>query len=127
MDIGSVSSNSDSILGVIGGISSGIAYALHKLWEGFVIGAFALLARSTSNRNMAILGLISGVPTLLGFFVGLPSLIESSYFFALGAAGAVYVEIKLLPVIGTTSVRYSAAVFVLIGFYLMYISGLFHG
>ncbi len=127
IDIGAVVPTASSIVGAIGGVGPGFAYILHKLLEGVVIGVFALLAGVLSSRKLGILGLIAGVPTILGFSIGLPSLIESTYFFALGAAGAVYAEFKLVPVIATRGRRYAVVFGVLLGFYSMYVAGLFHG
>ncbi len=127
LDIGSIIPNSSSIVNAIGGPLPGIAYVLHKLLEGLVIGVFALLGTSTSLRQMGFLGLVGGLPTVVGLFIGLPSLVDSSYFFALGGAGAVYVEYKLIPLFAVGNYRYTASLFLLAGFYTMYSAGLFHG
>src|SRR5207249_2555244 len=82
-------------LDAIRGIGPGVAYGLHKFLEGLVVGAFAMLARSRYSQ-IGILGIASGLPTFLGFLLGLPSIVESTYFFALGASGAVYIEFKLI-------------------------------
>ncbi len=125
--IGAIMPTASTVIDAIGGVGPGFAYLLHKLLEGLVIGVFALLAGAISHRKLGILGLIAGVPTILGFFIGLPSLIESTYFFALGAAGAVYAEFKLLPRIVSGERRYAAIIAFLLGFYSMYFAGLFHG
>ena len=126
LSIGSVVPNATSILDAIGGFGPGIAYVLHKFLEGLVVGAFALLARSRYSQ-IGILGIASGLPTLLGFLLGLPSIVESTYFFALGASGAVYIEFKLIPKVFEGGAKFSTLVFTLIGFYAMYTAGLFHG
>ncbi len=125
--IGSVLPNSSSILEAIGGLLSGVAYVLHKFLEGFVLGTFAVLAGAASERKIGLLGAIAGIPTILGFVLGLPSVLESSYFFALGGAGAMYIEIKLVPVFARTRLDYVSTISVLFGFYSMYVAGLFHG
>jgi zinc transporter ZupT len=126
LSIGSVVPNATSILDAIGGLGPGIAYVLHKFLEGLVVGAFAMLARSRYGQ-IGILGIASGLPTLLGFLLGLPSTLESTYFFAIGASGAVYIEFKLIPKIFEGRAKFSTLVFTLIGFYSMYTAGLFHG
>jgi zinc transporter ZupT len=126
LSIGSVVPNATSILDAIGGFGPGIAYVLHKFLEGLVVGAFGVLARGRYSQ-IGILGIASGLPTLLGFLLGLPSSVESTYFFALGASGAVYIEFKLIPKIFEGGARFSTLVFTLIGFYSMYTAGLFHG
>ena len=126
MYIGSSLPNAPSVLDAIGGTLPGIAYVLHKGLEGFVIGVFAVLARATSNRNIGILAAVSGVPTVIGFFIGIRNLVEPTYFFALGAAGAVYVEMKLVPLFSQGNRVYASTVPFLLGFYAMYIAGLLH-
>lgn len=125
--IGAAISTASSIVDAIGGVGPGFAYVLHKLLEGVVLGVFALMAGVLSSRKLGILGLIAGGPTILGLFVGLPSVVESTYFFALGAAGAVYAEFKLVPIVATRGRRYAVVFGVLLGFYSMYLAGLFHG
>lgn len=123
--IGSIVPNATSLLDAIGGIGPGVAYVLHKFLEGLVVGAFAMLARSRYSQ-IGILGIASGLPTFLGFLLGLPSIVESTYFFALGASGAVYIEFKLIPKIFEGGAKFTTLVFTLIGFYSMYTAGLFH-
>src|SRR5213594_2830594 len=123
--IGSIVPNATSILNAIGGIGPGVAYVLHKFLEGLVVGAFAMLARSRYSQ-IGSLGIAAGLPTLLGFLLGLPSIVESTYFFALGSSGAVYIEFKLIPKIFEGGAKFGTLVFTLIGFYSMYTAGLFH-
>src|SRR3989442_1841072 len=123
--IGSIVPNATSLLDAIGGIGPGVAYVLHKFLEGLVVGAFAMLARSRYSQ-IGILGIASGLPTLLGFLLGLPSIVESTYFFALGSSRAVYIEIKLIPKIFEGGAEFGTLVFTLIGFCSMYTAGLFH-
>jgi len=123
--IGSVIRDKASIIEAIGGISPGLAYVIHKFLEGFVVGTFALLARSRYSQ-IVILGIVSGLPTIIGFFAGLPSVVESTYFFALGGAGAAYIELKLVPLFARRNLFYNSILFFLLGFYSMYLAGLFH-
>ncbi len=109
-----------------GGIYAGTAYVLHKLFEGYVVGVVALLASSVSSKRLGLLGLILGLPTILGFTVGVIAPVSSIYFFALGGAGAVYAELRLVPVFAERDVKYVIVLSFLIGFYAMYIAGLFH-
>ncbi len=126
MDIGSSLPGAPDIIGAIGGFYPGIAYVLHKVLEGFVVGVFAVVAVATSARKIAILAALSGVPTVIGFFIGLPSVLPSTYFFALGGAGAIYVEFKLIPAVSQSGRRYASMIPMLLGFYAMYFAGLFH-
>jgi len=124
--IGASISNSSSLIEAIGGVSPGIAYVLHKVLEGLVVGAFSLLAGLRSVRRIGLLGFLSGFPTVLGLLVGLPSLVQASYFFALGGGAAMYIEIKLIPVFAGARFDSVSIAFMLLGFYSMYVAGLFH-
>ncbi len=125
MDIGSVTPGARSIIDAIGGLGPGAAYVIHKVLEGFVIGVFGSLA-GLGLKQIGVLGIIPGVPTLLGFFAGLPGVLESTYFFALGGAALVYVETKLVPGLQFSRFRSLTIVSVLVGFYLTYFAGLLH-
>ena len=124
--IGSTIPNAPFILDAIGGTLPGVAYVLHKGLEGFVIGVFALLALATSASRIAILSALSGIPTVIGFFIGIPHIVDSSYFFAIGGAGAVYVEFKLIPLLSRDGRLYASILPFLLGLYAMYFAGLFH-
>jgi zinc transporter ZupT len=126
MDIGASLPKALNILDAIGGAYPGVAYVLHKFLEGFVIGTFATVAGATTMRKFGILAALSGTPTIMGFFLGLPATLDSSYTFALGGAGAVYVEMKLVPVLARSGRFYVAILPLLLGFYAMYTAGLFH-
>lgn len=124
--IGADIPSSTSILDAIGGISAGIAYVLHKFLEGLVISIFALLAKPTNGKRKIVLGLLAGIPTILGFFVGLLK-VDGTYLFALGAAGGIYAELKLIPVFSGREMKYGLIIAFLLGTYAMYVAGLFHG
>jgi len=126
IEIGSLIPTATNIIDAIGGFSSGVAYVLHKFLEGFVVGAVAAFAKTKTPRIL-ILGLVSGIPTIIGSSLALLTPINSAYFFALGGAAAVYVEYKLIP---NFVDQESAPIYViasLVGFYSMYLAGLFHG
>lgn len=120
-----VAGASSNLITAIGGLGSGVAYLLHKLLEGFVIGVFAAAVKIRLGRNF-VLGLIAGIPTLIGLAVALMVPVDSTVFFAAGAAAVIYIEYKLIPNLtrGDRAVLYLA--FFLLGFYLMYLAGLFH-
>lgn len=120
-----VAGASSNLITAIGGLGSGIAYLLHKLLEGFVIGVFAAAVKTRLGRNL-VLGLLAGIPTIIGLTVALMVPVDSTVFFAAGAAAVIYIEYKLIPNLtsGGRAVFYLA--FFLLGFYLMYLAGLFH-
>jgi zinc transporter ZupT len=125
--IGAIVPSSSSILDAIGGLGPGMAYVLHKLLEGFVVGVVGVLAGVRAKGIYTLFGLISGIPTIIGFIVGLGGLIEATYFFALGGAAAVYIELKLVPIYGRGKIHQNVWLALLLGFYSIYVAGLFHG
>ncbi len=126
LGVGSVVPPSASILDAIGGLGPGVAYVLHKFLEGLVVGTFGMLARIRFSQ-MGLVIIVAGVPTLVGFVIGLGSVLDSTYFFAMGGAGAVYLEYKLIPRIFEGEAKFSGVIYTLVGFYSMYLAGLFHG
>lgn len=121
--IGSLIPVSANMIVAIGGFAAGVSYALHKFLEGFVIGVFAVNAKPI---RVLILGLVACLPTILGSLLALLTPVNSTFFFALGGAAAVYVELKLVP---RAFAREGALMYVLaslIGFYAMYFAGLLH-
>jgi zinc transporter ZupT len=126
IEIGSLIPTAVNIIDAIGGFGPGVAYVLHKFLEGFVIGVVAVFAKSKFPRIL-ILGLVSGIPTLIGSMLALLTPINSAFFFALGGAAAVYVEYKLIPNFAGQDRAPLYVIASLIGFYSMYLAGLFHG
>jgi zinc transporter ZupT len=127
IEIGSLIPSASNMINAIGGVGPGAAYVLHKLLEGFVVGTFAVYAKARSLR-IAVLALISGVPTIIGVVLALSMPLDSTYFFAIGGAAAIYIECKAIPSFmtdGKSAINYS--VLLLAGFYLMYLAGILHG
>jgi zinc transporter ZupT len=123
--IGSVLPTTSNMIDAIGGFAAGAAYVLHKLLEGFVIGTFAAFVKSTAPRT-ATLGLVSGIPTGIGMVLALLGPINSTFFFALGGAGALYIEFRLIPNFANKE-NVGIYLALLLGFFLMYFAGLLHG
>jgi len=131
VEIGSLISYSNlanpeaNLVTAIGGLGSGVAYVLHKFLEGFVIGVFAVAANIRFARRLAV-GLVAGIPTIIGLIASLYVSVDAAYFFALGGAAVIYIEAKLIPnFVRRDSILLYVAVW-LLGFYLMYLAGLFH-
>lgn len=115
-----------SIQDAIGGINGGTAYVLHKFLEGYVVGTVALLASSTSTKRLGILGAIAGIPTLIGFFLGISIAPDSSFFFALSGAGVLYGSYRLIAKLVTVDAKWVIVTASLLGFYAMYFAGTLH-
>jgi zinc transporter ZupT len=116
---------SSSLVNAIGGFGSGAAYLLHKFLEGFVVGVFAIVAKARFGRNV-LLGLLAGTPTMIGLMLAFVMPVDATVFFAIGAGVAVYIEYKLLPTLGGQKKVLVYIFAMLVGFYLMYLAGLFH-
>jgi len=116
---------SSSLITAIGGLGSGVAYILHKFLEGFVIGVFATALKTRFARSL-ILGLLAGIPTIVGLGVALMMPVDATVFFAVGAAAIVYIEYKLIPNLTRRDNAVLYIVVFLLGFYLMYLAALFH-
>jgi zinc transporter ZupT len=121
-----LTNSTSNLIAAIGGFGPGVAYVLHKLLEGFVLGVFAALAKARFSR-IALLGAVSGISTVIGITLGFSTPINATYFFAIGGAAAVYIEYKLISRIANEKPVLLYVTFTLIGFYCMYLAGLFHG
>ncbi len=126
VEIGSLIPSASSMVEAIGGLGPGVAYVLHKLLEGFVVGTFAALTKLKSFRVLT-LGLASGLPTIVGLLLAISMPLNSTFFFALGGAATVYVECKLIPNFIGRRRMLQYVVTLLLGFYAMYLAGLLHG
>ena len=120
-----IAQTSSSLIAAIGGPGSGVAYVLHKFLEGFVIGVFATALKTSFVRSL-VLGLLAGIPTIIGLAIALTMSVDATVFFSIGAAAVVYIEYKLIPNLTRRDDAMLYIVFFLLGFYLMYLAGLFH-
>jgi len=81
---------SGSVIEALGGYSPGVSYVLHKLLEGVVIGvAYRLYVRTESSTRgdafhpRVFIGLVAGIPTLIGDAVGYYFALSNTYLFSL--------------------------------------------
>jgi hypothetical protein len=137
----SLPSNS-SLLDTFGGYAPAASYILHKVLEPVAIGACYLgsfLSHEANRRqrfrwgDLASLGVIFVLPTLVGTAVGYYLPFDSTYLFALGAGASVYVLLKLIQVIiGPPSPFVSrgeslkVVLLALLGFVLIYSAAILH-
>jgi len=117
--------SSFNLVTAIGGLGSGAAYLLHKYLEGFIVGVFAATLTTRPSRGF-ILGLLAGVPTAMGLALAFVTPVDSTVFFGIGAAAMIYIECKLVPTLFTRGRTMVFVVALLLGFFLMYLAGLFH-
>ncbi|MBI3841132.1 MAG: hypothetical protein HY297_04155 [Thaumarchaeota archaeon] len=126
-----------SLLGAFGGVSAGIAYALHKALEPMMIGAIYVCAqgaKSASRRmtDILVLTLVFTLPSLVGAATGYYLEYDSNYSFALGTGASIYVALRLAKQLfaggeaSSQSESLKAALWLLFGFICIYIAALFH-
>ena len=129
-----------TILDAIGGVGGGVAYVLHKLLEStIVIVVFITLARTTGLPfrkqlwQTLMIGLVFGIPSMVGEVAGYSVPINSSWFYAMGAGAALYVVLQVvMPIFanGESEVTYSQWIRIsaamILGFLLLYAAALFH-
>jgi len=120
-----IAPTSSSLITAIGGLGSGVAYVSHKFLEGFVVGVFATALRTSFARKF-ILGLVAGIPTIIGLWIALMISVDATIYFAVGAAAVLYIEYKLIPNLTRKGGALLYIMVFLLGFYLMYLAGLFH-
>jgi len=120
-----IAPTSSSLITAIGGLGSAVAYVSHKFLEGFVIGVFATAFKTSFVRRL-ILGLVAGIPTIIGLGMALLISVDATIYFAVGAAAVLYIEYKLIPNLTRRDGTLVYVVVFLLGFYLMYLAGLFH-
>src|SRR2546426_283722 len=130
---------STSLLDTFGGVSGGVAYVLHKALEPMIIGACycAYSIQHAKNmtgrvRDLAILGIIFTIPSLIGAASGYYLTYDSSYFYALGTGTAIYAAVRLFgPMFDNTRVTTSKestimAALITLGLLTIYFAALFH-
>jgi zinc transporter ZupT len=133
------STPSTALLDAFGGLSAGVAYALHKALEPMMIGACYLAysgARGSSlsrrMKDIGILTLLFVTPSLIGAATGYYLNYDATYFFALGTGTSVFAALTLSRSLfssggvaeGSESLK--TAVWLILGFLCIYIAALFH-
>ncbi len=130
--------SSTSLLGAFGGVTAGIAYALHKLLEPMMVGAVYLAGfanaqrgRGRSIEDVVLLALVFTLPSLAGAAAAYFVTYDATFLFALGAGASIYGAFRLSRVVfeGDSQVRrkpFKIALATLFGFILIYLAALLH-
>lgn len=133
------SSESASLIDTFGGISAGVAYALHKALEPMIVGAVYVAFSggrwknvSTMLKDVLALSLVFVVPSLAGAAVGYSVSDYGVYFYGLGTGAAIYAALRLARAAFSDSGDPSKndslkfALFLLVGFLCIYGAALLH-
>ena len=107
-DFGSASSAAGtSLINAFGGLGAVASYPIHKFLEASIIGAtyFAYIGgRSGTDSTKAkwhlpVLGLLFGLPSVIGTCLGYYIHLDTTYFFAFGVTSAFYASLRLVEAI----------------------------
>lgn len=133
-----VSTSSTSLLDAFGGVSAGVAYALHKALEPMMIGACYVAYSGQGKRAAAwlrdilVLTVLFVVPSVIGAATGYYISYDATYFFALGTGTSIYAALKLArplfqgPEFAASLDSVKVASWLVFGFICIYIAALFH-
>jgi hypothetical protein len=131
---------STSLFDAFGGLTSGVAYALHKALEPMMIGAcYLAYSRVRASRgvgtlrDVALLTLAFTTPSLIGAATGYFAPYPVSFFFALGTGASTYALTKLArpflsaqEAMSSSYNSFSLALAMAGGFLAIYVAALLH-
>jgi len=131
------SSAPNSLVDAFGGLGAVASYPLHKFLEASVIAAVysAYFGKNGVNKkwHLPVLGLLFGLPSLIGSTFGYYNNIDTTYFFAFGTTAAFYAIIRLVeamnPSFKTGAPSYlgwKVFLSLVTGFLLLYTAALLH-
>jgi len=130
---------SNSLLDAFGGLTAGVAYALHKGLEPMMIGAcYVVYSKDRADRavrfltDILLLTLLFVAPSLIGATTGYYVNYDASYFFALGTGTSMYAALRLARPLFLNAEASSSGetlkigLMLIIGFLCIYFAALFH-
>lgn len=132
------STSSSSLLNAFGGLSAGVAYALHKALEPMMIGAVYVAYRGGEGtkaprlKDLLLLTGLFALPSLVGAFTAYFVSYDSTYFFALGTGTSALVALSLSkPLLQNGRAPNSSeparlGISLAIGFLTIYLAALLH-
>jgi hypothetical protein len=122
-----------------GGLSAGVAYALHKALEPMMIGAsyvvFSWDRAKNAGRHLGdilLLTVIFVVPSLIGATTGYFINYDATYFFALGTGTSIYAAMRLAKPLFADAGNFNpgdsikVSISLVLGFLSIYFGALFH-
>jgi zinc transporter ZupT len=128
-----------SLLDAFGGLSAGVAYALHKGLEPMMIGASYVVFSWDRAKNVGryvsdvlLLTVLFVVPSLIGATTGYFINYDATYFFALGTGTSIYAAVRLAKPLFADAGNFSpgdsmkVSLSLVLGFLSIYFAALFH-
>ena len=131
---------SQSLTDAFGGLSALASYPMHKALEVTIIASLytAYVRRNPvavkNNWHIPVLGLLFGVPSVIGASIGYFVSLDTTYFFAFGVTGRFVCRTRLGEAVVSKSrdeaipayLGWKTFLAMLIGFLLLYTAALFH-
>jgi zinc transporter ZupT len=128
-----------ALLDAFGGLTAGVAYALHKAFEPMMIGACYVVYSKDRAKNagrylgdIVLLTVLFVVPSLIGATTGYYIGYDATYFFALGTGTSIYAALRLAKPLfldmetSTSGEPIKIALLLVFGFLCIYFAALFH-
>ena len=133
------STPSTSLLDAFGGLTAGVAYALHKALEPMMIGACYVVYSNDRAKNsrryltdILLLTVLFVIPSLIGATTGYFIAYDATYLFALGTGTSIYAALRLArPLFANTGAAtsrepFKIGVLLVLGSVCIYLAALFH-
>jgi zinc transporter ZupT len=133
------STSSASLLDAFGGLTAGVAYALHKAFEPMMIGAcYVVYSKGRASNagrylgDIVLLTVLFVLPSIIGATTGYYIGYDSTYFFALGTGTSIYAALRLARPLflsmetSTSGESIKIALLLIFGFLCIYFAALFH-
>jgi zinc transporter ZupT len=133
-----VATSSTSLLNAFGGLTSGIAYVLHKVLEPAMVGACYVAysgerarMKKVWTRDILALAAAFVIPSLVGATTGYFTNYDASYYFALGTGASIYAAMRLVRPLfqnmeSSSSDSIKLALLLVSGFLSICVAALFH-
>ncbi|MGA2874068.1 MAG: hypothetical protein ABSE82_00900 [Nitrososphaerales archaeon] len=135
------SATSQSLTDAFGGLSAVASYPMHKALEASIVASVYTIyvgrnsAAFEAKWHLPVLGLLFGLPSVIGASIGYYVSFNTTYFYAFGVTAALYAALRLSEgVISKSKTDEQVPAFlgwkvflsILIGFLLLYTAALFH-
>ena len=130
--------SSVTLLDTFGGLSSAVAFLLHKALEPMLVGACYVVyswdhAKDAAGRlkDILLLTAIFSIPAIVGAAAAYYVDFDSSYAFALGTGTSIYAAVRLAKPLyaggdAVSSDSVKVAVLIVLGFTCLYLAALLH-